>query len=73
MHVEKCSGDVSVDKALREIFLISLSALQYVIRGNFPATKRVSGGVTLFCVLIGLLSRIRGRGEDKKTIFEISY
>lgn len=49
---------MSIGKAVeRNLFNVSL--LQHVIRGNFPATKRVSGGVTLFFfVLIELLSGI---------------
>lgn len=37
------SEDVSIGEAVREISF-NVSVLQRVIRGNFPATKRVSIG-----------------------------
>ena len=57
LHVEDFAEDVSIGKAVREIFLMcqcysmSLQAISLPQRGS-------AEGVTLFCALIGLLSRI---------------
>lgn len=42
LHVENSPEDVSIGSCKRNLF--NVSVLQHVIRGNFPATKRVSGG-----------------------------
>lgn len=57
LHAENFSEDVSIGKAVREIFLmrlcysVSLEAISLRQRGSVE-------GFTLFCVLIGLLSGI---------------
>lgn len=57
LHVENVSEDVSIGKAVREMVLMclcysmSLEAISLPQRGS-------AEGVTLFCVLIGLLSTI---------------
>lgn len=57
LHVENSSEDVSIGKAVREIFLICLCCSMSLEAISLPQ-RGSAEGVTLFCVLIGLLSRI---------------
>lgn len=57
LHVEDFAEDVSIGKAVREIFLMC-QCYSMSLQAISPPQRESAEGVTLFCALIGLLSRI---------------